>query len=160
MRYAIAIGILGLALSSHGAAAQTASEQAQILRDFEQSVENYAVRHQCLTMLPEAIDAATRAPKVFTLPVAMVFRQLIARAITAPGGVAVGGVTTAHRATALQPFRTTDLPDLPKVLGDALPRLPAPLEYRLIDNDLVIRDANADLIIAVLRDALGPITTR
>jgi hypothetical protein len=34
------------------------------------------------------------------------------------------------------------------------------LEYRLIDNDLVIRDANADVIIAILRDALGVTTTR
>jgi hypothetical protein len=160
MRHTIAIGILGLALFSNEAAAQTAGEQAQILRDFEQSVDNYVVRHHCLTMFPEAIHAGTRAPTIFTLPVAMVFRQLIARAITVPGGVAIGGVTATHRATVLQPFPTPDLPDFPTTLGEALPLLPAPLEYRLIDNDLAIRDANADVIIAVLRDALGVTTTR
>jgi len=41
-----------------------------------------------------------------------------------------------------------------------LPGLPAPLEYRLIDHDLVIRDAEADVIVAVLRDAIGTVTTR
>jgi hypothetical protein len=71
MRTAIVIGILGLALTSEGAAAQTAVEQAQILRDFEE-----------------------------------------------------------------------------------------PLEYRLVFNDLVIRDARRDVIIAVLRDAFGAVTTR
>ena len=160
MRHTIAIGLLGLALVSNEAAAQTAGEQAQILRDFEQSVGNYVVGHHCLTLLPQAINGATPAPKVFTLPVAVVFRQLIARSITAPGGVAIGGVGANHRATVLQPFPTPDLPDFPKTLSEALPLLPAPLEYRLIDNDLVIRDANADVIIAVLRDAVGVTTTR
>lgn len=39
-------------------------------------------------------------------------------------------------------------------------RLPAPLEYRLIGNDLVIRDGEADVIVAVLRDALGTLTAQ
>ena len=151
-------GIVGLILAAAGAAAQTAGEQAQILRDFEQSVVDYA-RHPCLTMVPRSIGAGTAAPKIFTLPVAMVFRQRLAQAIAAPGA-AVGGVTAKHRAAVLQPFPATALPDLPKVVSDALPPLPLPLEYRLIDNDLAIRDANADLIIAVLRDALGVTTTR
>jgi hypothetical protein len=55
----------------------------------------------------------------------------------------------------LQPFPATELYDFPPVLADALPGLPAPLEYRLVENDLVIRDANGDVIVAVLRDALG-----
>ena len=160
MRNSIAIGLVGLALFANQAAGQTVGEQAQIVRDFEQSVGNYVARHHCLTMLPQAVNAATPAPKVFTLPVAMVFRQLIARAITTPAGVAIGGVTATHRATVLQPFPTPDLPDFPATLSEVLPLLQAPLEYRLIDNDLVIRDANADVIIAVLRDALGAVTTR
>jgi hypothetical protein len=55
-------------------------------------------------MFPEAITAATPAPRIFTVPVAMVFRQL--------------------------------------------------------NNDLVIRDKNADVIIRVMRDGLGVTTTR
>jgi hypothetical protein len=161
MRRAIAIGVLGLALVSNRAAAQTAVEQAQILRDFQQHVVDYTRRHQCLDMWPEAINAATPAPKMFTLPVAMVFRQLIAKAIAnRTGGAMIGGVGTTHHATVLQPFPANELSDFPPVLAEALPGLPAPLEYRLIDNDLVIRDANADVIVAVLRDALGNHTTR
>src|SRR6185436_2046398 len=74
MKKAIAIGMLGLALASNRAAAQTAVERAQILRDFQQSVVDYTQQHECLVMFPEAASAATPAPKVFTLPVAMVFR--------------------------------------------------------------------------------------
>ena len=159
MKNAIATGILGLALFVNGAAAQTAGERARILRGFERSVDAYA-RHHCLTMFPEAINAATPARQIFTLPVAMVFRQLIAHAIAAPGGLAINGVTTTHRAAVLEPFPANELGDFPAALREALPRLPAPLEYRLVDNDLVIRDANGDLIIAVLRNALGATTTR
>ena len=159
MKNAIAAGIVGLALFANGAAAQTAGERAQILREFEQSVDA-AARHQCLTMFPEAINAATPAPKIFTLPVAMIFRQLIAHAVAAPAGLAINGVATTRHAAVLEPFPANELGDFPVTLGEALPRLPAPLEYRLIDNDLVIRDANRDLIIAVLRNALGATTTR
>ena len=159
MKKAIAIGLLGLALTSNRVAAQTAMEQSQILRDFERSVVEYTQRHQCLTMFPEAISAASPAPKIFTLPVAMVFRQLIARALTG-GDAAMSGVGVAsHRASVLQPVPTHELYDFPPVLASVLPALPATLEYRLISNDLVIRDTGADVIVAVLRDAVGHITT-
>lgn len=160
MKKAIAIGTLGLALLSNGAAAQTASERAQLLRDFQQSLVEYTQQRKCLDLFPEAITAASPAPKVFTLPVAMVFRQLIAHAVSAPDGPVMSGVGTTHRAKVLQPFPGNELYDFPKILSDALPLVPAPLEYRLIGNDLVIRDTNADLIIAVLRNALGTVTTR
>ena len=60
----------------------------------------------------------------------------------------------------LEPFPASELTDFPRILSDALPLLPAPLEYRLIGNDLVIRDAEGDIIVAVLRGALGAIATR
>jgi len=158
MTKAIAIGMLGLALAANTAAAQTAVEQAQILRDFQRSVVDYTERDTCLPF-PEAVSAAAPASRIFTLPVAMVFRQLIAQALTAPDGAAIGAPAT-HRAVATLPFPATELYDSPKRLDDALPGLPAPLEYRLIDHDLVIRDAEADVIVAVLRDAIGTVTTR
>ena len=116
MKKAIAIGMLGLALFANRAAAQTAVEQAQILRDFQRSVVDYTQRITCLDMFPEAINAATPAPKIFTLPVAMVFRQLIAHALAAPGGAAIGGVAATHRAAVLQPFPANELYDFPTVL--------------------------------------------
>jgi hypothetical protein len=160
MTRAIAIGMLGLALFANRAAAQTAGEQARILRSFHASVVDYAQRHRCLDMFPEAINADTPAPKMFTPPVAVVFRQLIAQALTAPAGSGIGGIGVPHRATAMQPFPASELTDFPPRLSEVLPVLPAPLEYRLIDHDLVIRDAGADIIVAVLRHAVGVTVTR
>jgi hypothetical protein len=123
-------------------------------------VVEYTQRHHCLTMFPEALNAATPAPKIFTLPVAMVFRQKIGR-VLAGGDAAIGGVgMPTHRAMVLQPFPTNELYDFPPLLAQVLPELPPALQYRLVGNDLVIRDTAADLIIAVLRDALGAVTTR
>lgn len=158
MRKAIAIGILGFSLVTNRAAAQTAVEQAQILRDFQRSVVDYTERDTSLPF-PEAVSAAAPAPRIFTLPVAMVFRQMIAQALTAPDGTAIGAPAT-RRAVAMMPFPATELYDFPQPLDEVLPMLPAPLEYRLIDHDLVIRDVQADVIVAVLRDAIGTITTR
>ncbi len=159
MKNAIVIALLGLALGSTRAAAQTAVEQAQILRDFQVSVLDYTQRHKCFAMFPEAIGAATPAPKVFTLPVAMLFRQLIGHAL-ATEGPAIIGFRTAQHPVVMRPFPGSELTEFPKVLAEALPVLPAPLEYRLIGHDLVIRDTGADAIVAVLRDAIAPVTTR
>ena len=158
MRKAIAIGILGLAFVTNRAAAQTAVEQAQILRDFQRSVVDYTQRDECL-LFPEAVSAGAPAPRIFTLPVAMVFRQLIAQALAGPDGTAIGALA-AHRAVAMRTFPANELYDFPERLEEVLPLLPAPLEYRLIDHDLVIRDAQGDVIVAVLREAIGTLTTR
>lgn len=160
MKTSIVIGMLGLALTGATASAQTAVEQARILRDFERSVVEYSQRHKCFAMFPEAVNAATPAPKIFTLPVAMVFRQLIAQALGDHAGTAaIGGVNVAHIAVALRPFPANELTDFPAALRDALPVLPDALEYRLIGNDLALRDKQADVIVAVLRDAVGNNTT-
>lgn len=132
----IAIGLSALVLAHGGASAQTADEKARILRDFEMSVADYTQRPKCLDLFPEGI-AASPAPRIFTPPVAVVFRQLIARTLAERDGV-IG---------ARQAF--------PRVLQDALPPLPPPLEYQLIGHDLVVRDKEADVIVGVLRDAVG-----
>jgi hypothetical protein len=136
----IAIGLLALALAHGEASAQTADEKARILRDFEHSVADYTQRPKCLDLFLEGI-AVNPAPRIFTPPVAVVFRQLIAKALAERDGVAAPGATT---------MRT---------LQDALPPLPTPLEYRLIGHDLVVRDKEADIIVGVLRDAVrSPLT--
>jgi hypothetical protein len=158
---AIATGMLGLLLVSTAATAQTAAERDRILRDFQQSVAEYDARHHCLDLFPEALNAVTPAPRIFTPPVSVVFRQLIAAAITPGDGVPVmhGVNTPRHHAGVLESFPAAALNAFPEVLERALPPLPAGLEYRLIDNDLVLRDAEADVIVAVLREALGTIVT-
>jgi hypothetical protein len=124
-------------LISDRAAAQTAAEKAQILRDFQQSVIDYTQQHKCLAMLPAATNAASPAPKVFTLPVAMVFRQIVAEAVIA------------HHTG-----------DVSKAVVDALPALPATLQYRLTGTDLEIKDMEGGVVVAVLKDAYGAITPR
>ena len=143
----IAIGILALAIASGVAHAQTAGEQARIVGDFERSVAAY-------------IDGATPAPAIFTLPVAMVFRQLIARALAERDGVAVINGVGAHPHTMiLERFPSHELHEFPRVLQDALPPLPAALDYRLVGHDLVVRDKEAGVIVGVLRNAVGPALT-
>ena len=158
----IAIGLLEIALVTSGAVAQTIEEQAQVLRDFHQNVADYTQRHQCLD--PAHSAAATPAPRIFTLPVAMVFRQLIAKALDERGHDAA--MTAVGRTMPLQhhpampgPFPAAKLYAFPEVLLEALPPLPRPLEYRLIGHDLVLRDVEADVIVGVLRDAVGGVTT-
>jgi len=136
MSKAIAIGMLGLALVSNRAAAQSVVERAQILRDFQQSVVDYTQQHECLVMFPEAASAATPAPKVFTLPVAMVFRQIIADAVIAN--------------------HTADL----SMMTGALPALPARLQYRLNADDLELRDLEDGTVVAVLKDAFSAVAAR
>ena len=135
MKTTIAIGILGLLLASNRAAAQTAVERQQILRDFEHSVVDYSQR-QRLVRFPEALEAATPAPKIFTLPVAMVFRQII------------GDTVSTHEARVL-----------PETIVTALPKLPQPLHYQLHGTDLEIRDGG-EAAVAVLKDAFATITVR
>lgn len=144
MKTTIAIGVLGLTLVTGVANAQTPGEQARILRDFEHRVAAY-------------VDGATPAPKIFTLPVAMVFRQLIAHALAERDGLAaINGVGAYAHANAMERFPSNQLHEFPRVLVDALPPLPAPLEYRLIGHDLVVRDQEADLVVGVVVNAVGP----
>jgi len=159
MKKTIAIGVLGLVLVHSGAAAQTAAEQAQILRDFQRSVVDYSQRDSCLDVFPGAA-AATPAPRIFTLPVAMVFRQMIARALAEHDAVtAINGVGVPRHVSVLEPFPANELHEFPPVLRETLPALPDSLEYRLIANDLVLRDLREDTIVAVLRDAVGSVAT-
>ena len=157
----IAIGVLGLLLVSEAATAQTPAEREHILRGFQQNVADYAAQATCLELFPEPVTAAPSTLRIFTPPVAMVFRQLIAGALDPAGATAIGGVgVPPHHARALEPFPATELAEFPPVIAKVLPPLPAGLEYRLIDNDLVLRDTGADLIVAVLRNALGVTTIK
>jgi hypothetical protein len=156
----IAIGLLGIALSGSAAAAQTVEERARVLREFDRNTANYAERYLCLE--PVHALALEPSPRIFTLPVAVVFRQLIAEALQerAPG-TAMSGVANwpGRHPAVLESVPSGELLEFPEVLADALPVLPAPLEYRLIGRDLVLRDIQSDVIIGVVRDAVGAVST-
>lgn len=159
----IAIGLLGIVLAYGSAAAQTAQEQSQIVRTFQDAVRAYAEQHQTADLFSGALAATSETPRIFTLPVAMVFRQVIAAALdehapTTVMGRAGTGLSLAH-AVVSAPFPGAELSEFPPLLAHALPALPEPLEYRLIGNDLVLRDRSGDVIVAILRDAIGQVTT-
>jgi len=142
----IATCVLGLFLIHGTAAAQTIQEQDRILRAFEANVATVA--------------AEAPVPAVFTLPVAAVFRQVIARTLEGQAQVphlAAAGAELPldHHPAVLEPFPAAELHEFPALLARALPPLPRRLEYRLIGNDLVLRDAAGNVIVAVLREAVG-----
>jgi len=144
-----AIGLLGIVLVQGSAAAQTPQEQERILRAFQHSVETATIAGD---------------PRIFTLPVATVFRQVIARALDEqPHATHLAGAGTdlplAHHPVVSEPFPATELHEFPALLTRALPPLPPALEYRLIGNDLVLRAVENDVIVAVLRDAVGHVVT-
>lgn len=141
----LAIGVLSIVLVPISVAAQTPQEQERILRTFQQSVE---------------AANTTKDPHVFTLPVATVFRQVIAKALDeqphASHLVGAGTASTlSHHPAVFEPFPATELHEFPALLARALPPLPPTFEYRLIGHDLVLRQVGDDLIVAVLRDAVG-----
>ncbi len=157
----IAIGLLGIVLVQGSAAAQTPAEQALVVRDFYWSISDYNEHRLCLD--PNHVAATAPAPRIFTLPVAMVFRQMIAKALEESGGAVAAmsapDARTARHSQVFERVPATELQEFPEVLAHALPELPDFLEYRLIGRDLVLRDVEANLIIAVLRDAIGAIST-
>lgn len=152
----VVTGVMGLLLATGVAVAQTASEREVLLRDFQSRVAAYTTPHQCLDVFSAALNATAPPPQIFTAPVAMVFRQLIATALASVDTTTVmrGAGVPAHRAHVLDalPAETGTLPPL---LERALPPLPAGVEYRLVDNDLVLRDTTAGVVVAVLRNAVG-----
>lgn len=160
----IAIGLLGIVLAHGSAGAQTAQERAQIVGTFRDAVTAYVVEHQSPDLYCGALASTSAAPNIFTLPMAMVFRQMIAAALAEHAPATVMGRAGAalppeqHPAVSA-PFPGTELHEFPALLARALPALPEPLEYRLIGNDLVLRSRSGDVIVAVLRDAVGHVTT-
>jgi hypothetical protein len=151
---ALAIGLLGVVLINGPAFAQTPQEQAKILGTFQQSIADYTVLDLCTDPVPP----------IFTLPVATVFRQMIAAALDEPAYVpqltGAGTVLPLDRhPAALEPFPAAQIHDFPARLERALPALPPVLEYRLIGDDLVLRDIRDEVIVAVLRNAVGGVAT-
>ena len=102
-----------------------------------------------------------RQGDIFEPPAAAAFRRIIASALA---GIDVElwlrdlyaecemPVGYRPQVNAGYPYWATQ--EVPMVLLDALPALPAGIVYRLIDHDLLLWDVDANLIIDVLPDAL------
>jgi hypothetical protein len=148
------IALVSFILIDGRAFAQTSVEQRAILRGFERSVAEYAAQFDWST--EQQMPAVEAAPVIFTLPVSIVFRQLIA---TALGDSQIPTMSSPSRprdhrldVNATFPLADSTLPS--QVVLDALPSLPARLEYRLVGGDLVLRDTQLNIVVAVLHDAI------
>ena len=152
----IAIGLLLVVLLSALASAQTPGERTQILADFQERLADYARQHECLDP-----GHAAGPSRIVTPAAATVLRQLMA---TVPEGQAPSTVMRATGAgspgrrpvTVGEPVPGDALRPFPPALTSVLPPLPPRFEYRLIGEDLVLRDLNTDRLVAVLHQALRP----
>ena len=92
-----------------------------------------------------------------TLPVAIVLRQLVAtagegHAPATPIGANGAGAPRRYHPEALTPFPASELRPFPAGLAQVLPPAPARFEYRLIGEDLGVRDLRFNLIVDVLSE--------
>lgn len=150
--------VLLLLLALETARGQTLVEQQAIIRQFERAVAEYGQQLDCSgDSVPKPSEA------IFTLPVSMVFRQRIAQAF---GGFDGPTMTAADRssqreahASVSEPFPLADSVEVPGQLMAALPQLPPRLEYRFVQFDLVLRDTERNVVVAVLRDAVRHVST-
>jgi hypothetical protein len=105
---------------------------------------------------------------LFTPPVADLFRKLIAQAMESPDGNKIRrslqSAEPVAAASAAQIAVNHDYPNQkgqplqssPATLLQGLPVLPRGLEYRMVGNILVLRDAEANLVVDYLPDAQQP----
>ena len=131
--------------------AQTSAEQRAIPRRFERSVAEYATQFEWST--EQQVPAV--APVVFSVRVDRVpaaHRDGVGRLAGPHNELAEPAARPPSGVYAPFPLADSALPS--QVVLDALPALPARLEYRLVAGDLVLRDTQLDTVVAVLHDAI------
>jgi hypothetical protein len=111
--------------------------------------------------LAAAIRTARRGAgrgDLFTPDVAVMFRTRLAGVLTPAERIALPGVPAGEEGTPLllvnEPVAPEWLAELPPRAIQALPALPDGLEYRLVDVELVLWDAHAEIVVDVLPDAV------
>ena len=157
--------------------------QSDALCVFEERIGEYAALHRTLAAprplqprlsahslslrrayLADAIRKArpvARQGEIFTPEVARLFRGLIAQALTGRDPEAMlldlfedQSAPPVFHLGVYDSYPDWATHEMPMILLQWLPRLPADIEYRLVDHDLVLWDAHADLILDVLPDAI------
>lgn len=156
-------------------------EETAALAGFDRSVDAYAdlrtrleaplppftaSRSAASTMLARNfLASAVRAARrnagrgaIFTAPVARAFAARIDTAMTpAERRLTAQGESEevyAPPPTVYERVEPVFLTALPETLLDALPPLPAAIEYRFVGDDLILWDLHAEIVIDVLPDAL------
>jgi hypothetical protein len=168
------------------AAAQPANPMAATLADFKKRVDGFLTVHKAAvdkvgaldltkspkeiadreTALGEALRAArkdARQGDILTLQVGKVFRGIIRKEFARRSRLALKNREEAQdelpafTPTVNQIYPTTyPLATFPPALLKELPELPKPIEYRLVRQNLILRDSEANLIVDVLPNAAPP----
>lgn len=153
--------------------------EALVLQDFKQRIDKYMELHKNLEKRTpplkrvdepekiqasqEALAAAIRSERaaakqgdIFTPEIAERLRQLIYPEVTGAKGVRTKEAINEDAPPAVvlkvNALYTADaLPTVPANVLANLPRLPEDLEYRIIGNDLILRDVHANLIVDFIR---------
>jgi hypothetical protein len=112
--------------------------------------------------LASAIRTARRDARpgsIFTSPVAALFEQRIAAALTPAERLVLAGADDEESAAPIalpnEPLAADWLTPLPSRLAMQLPPLPVAIEYRLVGASLVLWDVDAEIVIDVLPGALN-----
>jgi hypothetical protein len=175
--------ISALALLTLAGAAQAATpDQQQLVSDFEARVSSYMKLRD--TTAPTANEKPTKSPDklmqqrsdissrvlsarsnakqgdIFTPDIAIYFRHQIAATLDGPQGARIraslrhaepvkGRLQVNQKYPAHVPLQST-----PPTLLLNLPTLPKDLEYRIVGQDLVLRDTGANLIVDFIPNVL------
>jgi len=115
---------------------------------------------EALAARMRAARANARQGDIFTPEIAALFRRLMHPEVKGPDAS-----TTRHTVRDEAPAAIAlkvnasypdnqPLPTVPPNLLAALPRLPEQLEYRIVNNDLILRDVHANLIVDYITKAI------
>ena len=157
---------------------------AKVLQDFTSRIDAYvAMQHKLERESPppkttkdpaqikasqEALAARIRQARagarqgdIFTPEIAALFRKLMYPEVKGPDAKETRQ-TVRDEAPAAIPLKVNaaypenqPLPTVPPNLLAALPRLPEQLEYRVVNNDLILRDVHANLIVDYIPKAIS-----
>ena len=147
---ALLLAVIGLMVFTSGAHAQSAAEQRVLTREFERRVFSSIEQFDC------ASAGAARPDVIFTLQIAMVFRQVLATAVGQPQSPTLAPRQPDLAGLAVcDPFPLADSSALPDDVAALLPLLPTSLEYRLVGRDLVLRHIPLNVVFGALRNAVS-----
>ena len=179
---AVVLGVSGVAAAN--TLPRHEVNRAAALRVFQERITAYAALHRRVAAgvpalgpsesirsilraraaLASGIRAArpdAREGDIFTPAAADAVRGLIAKALTGVDSEAFlrdlyeeQDVLPGYRPRVHDTYPEWATHEVPMVLLERLPLLPKPIQYRLVDHALVLWDADADLIIDVLPDAI------
>jgi hypothetical protein len=164
--------------------AQPVNQHAEVLRDFKARIDKYMELHNRLEKdspplketsdpgkikasqdaLAEKIRAAranARQGDIFTAEIRQAFRRLMYPEVKGTTGTETKKAIKDDAPKVPIPTKINSrypddepLPTVPPNLLAALPRLPEDLEYRVVHNDLILRDVHANIVVDVIPNAI------